>query len=248
MAAADHLAIVRVLCDESSLFLRALVPEPDDTLPGGVKILFLGHIHGEGQDPCHHPPDGQGGSEAGGLDADEVHQPGAGHLFPDDEIPEAALAGGSLFGSDTGIGADDLSALEAGEELLGLGPELVHDRLGGRGVSRVLDVLGAGTDDEVAVDGGGQVHPQTADARLGGRIDGHGEDVSLIQNEIFSPAGVDGIAVQTRQGGHLCTVETGAVHHPSGGKDPVPGGDTKPLGSLLNGDDLGVQEELYTVF
>ena len=97
------------------------------------------------------------------------------------------------------------------------------------------------------MNGGGQVDAQAADARLGGGIDGHGEDIGLVQDEVLSPAGVDAVAIQPSQGGHLCAEQPGTVHHPPGREVLVPGGDPEALGGLLDGGDLVVQEKLYPV-
>ena len=134
---------------------------------------------------------------------------------------------------------------QAGKELLGFFEQLVQHRLGAGDILRVVAVLGAGADEQVSVDGGGQVDPQPPRPRLGDGVYREGEDILgyLVQDVILPPAGVEAIALRPRHGGHLGAVEPGAVDDKAGVEVPATGGDGEARLLPADGGDLVAEKE-----
>ncbi|CAM5568473.1 hypothetical protein SGLAM104S_09796 [Streptomyces glaucescens] len=174
--------------------------------------------------------EGRGGGEAGGADAadGDVSLAGVG------ADPVVLVPGG---GAQPGVDGGDLLVEQGGQDPAALLAQVGETVGGGAGGPLVVQVLGGGAEQDVAVDGGGD---QDALAEGGG--DGQ-QDVpdqgagELVVDEELAAARGDGEVVVTELPVEGVGVQSGRVDEPVGAQGAPGGGqlvDAVPPGGLLD--------------
>ena len=83
---------------------------------------------------------------------------------------ETADSGRSQFGADSGKVPDKIFLLQIGEDPASVLDQHIHNGTGGGIVLPAVNVFGAGTDHDIAVQRGRQMDPQAAGFNVGNRI------------------------------------------------------------------------------
>lgn len=224
LAAAEDLAVVRVLRDGGGPLLVGHIGKTADAVPDGIKVgiglqrLLPGD---EG-----HGPAGQreGGGDAGGLDAHQVDH--AGRLVPALQYEVLYRAGGGVdaLGPDAGKIADEVGAVHVLEHPRTALNEAVHGGLGGLVVLEIPRQLAVGPHQYISVHGGRGMGVKRI-VRIGGGIDGNPGKLArqLVKDEVFAFDRLNDIAGNAQLPADHGGVEPRAVHHPAGVK-VAPGG------------------------
>ncbi len=214
LAAADYPAVGLVLTNHLVLFLQGGVTEcvhwPADgliiLLRAQGKPLFRQHAH-------HILRNGGSGGKPRGLDSRHVDE--AGQRRVNDEVPRISCGAQPRKGSN-GLAQRDILHI-----LPGLGDDLVKALLGGGLVLLVLPVHRSGPQKQVSVHRWGN---QDALSHFRGRTEdsvGHETTALPVQQQVFSPAGMDSDGIVSRQPGDFVRVDSRSVHHISGADHPL---------------------------
>ena len=247
LTAADHLAVIRVLCNELCLLLRGALCKLDDALVVGVEagvcLELLVLQHQADNVACQRHAAGQ----ARGLDAHEVDGIGS-HILPDLHLP--VLNGAVLIhplGLDAGEGADLILFKDVGPQLCAFHGQTVHVGLRHAVIVQHIGVLRIRAHGNVAVHGGGDVDAHIGVA--GHRVHRHGQQLThaLVENDVVAAGADDPIAGQAQQVGDLFCAQTCGVDHPAGAEIAVLG--VQVVQPIFPGDgrDLVVKEEVHAV-
>ena len=151
-------------------------------LAAGVEVGFFRQVQDALHQFCHRLTDGRAGRQAGGLDAGAVHK--AGGCFLEEEFMA------QLMGAQPRKAGDGLPQRQVFHRQTRLGAHLVQLGGGGGGILLVVDVVGRGADEQIAVDGGGDQHPLAVFAgQLKNRVV-HMVGGCVVQQEVVPPGGV----------------------------------------------------------
>ncbi|MPL95512.1 hypothetical protein SDC9_41683 [bioreactor metagenome] len=214
-APADDLAVVGVVRDEGRfLFRRQLGEEQGAAGPHGIE----GGIGEERNVLLHHfpdhPGDGRRARQPGALDTHQVDE--AQDIFPvlDDKVLVSAHFRRRLFRTDAGEIPDVVRHADLGEKFPPLPAEFLHHVGSAAVVLRIVEVLGTGADEDIAVHGGRQVNAQSGRILLRRRVDQglQGAVEPPVKDVILSPAGVNHVVGDPRHPAHFSGEEPGGVH------------------------------------
>ena len=148
LAAADDVAVQRVLGDEGRALLGCLLRETHVGAAVAIVRLALPHHADAGQDAARLLGHGRRARQAGRLHAGEVHEARHVRRLGDDEVA------GVDIGADAREVADVVAQVERGHRQARLARDEVLTRRGASGVVLLVvgQRLGVGTHDDVAVD------------------------------------------------------------------------------------------------
>ena len=141
--------------------------------------------------------------------------------FFDDEIPELVLAAGiDELRPQARVAVDERGPAELGHEPRGLGFEPGHDLAGRGGIALVLDRLRARAEDDVPLEGRGDVDAEAGVVARRHGVDRHAEAETtvLVGDEVLAAIGKDPVVVDPRETGDLVGKKPGAVDDPARGE------------------------------